>query len=201
MIRLNPAPANQAMDSLPNVAVTPVSESRLDEFFLYLNDHLLDNGTEETGYFHPRSRSAVQFPPDREIAFRKGLATPLNELAWRRAWTASGPGGRIIGHLDLRAHSEEFARHRCLLGMGVDRAHRKLGVGIALFVHAKDWALANTQIEWIDLHVLSANERALRFYAKAGFIKTGETPDMFRLDGRSFGDTRMMMRIRAGSGV
>ena len=184
------------MNSLPHAVVTPVMEARLDEFFHYLKDHLLDNGTDETGYFHPRSRTAVQLPPEKEMAFRKGLATPLHEPGWRRIWTANHPNGRILGHIDLRAHPEEFARHRCLLGMGVDRAHRKLGVGIALVVHARDWALANTQVEWIDLHVLSGNRRALRFYSKAGFIKTGETPHMFKLDGHSFGDISMTMRIR-----
>jgi ribosomal protein S18 acetylase RimI-like enzyme len=89
-----------------------------------------------------------------------------------------------------------FAEHRCLLGMGVHRKHRRLGLGAALLAHAIEWALANTGLEWLDLQVLSTNEPAMRLYHRAGFTKVGEVAEMFKFDGRSFSETRMTKRLR-----
>jgi len=80
--------------------------------------------------------------------------------------------------------------------MGVDRNHRRLGLGAALLSHATEWALANTGLEWLDLHVLSTNEPAIRLYLRAGFTKVGEVTDMFKFDGRLFSDTTMTKRLR-----
>ena len=48
------------------------------------------------------------------------------------AWTVIGPDGQIAGHIDLRARMEKASGHRCLLGMGVQRAWRRQGLGAAL---------------------------------------------------------------------
>jgi ribosomal protein S18 acetylase RimI-like enzyme len=98
--------------------------------------------------------------------------------------------------VDLRAHPERFVEHRCLLGIGVDEKYRRLGVGRALLAHATQWALESTEIEWIDLQVLSGNESALRLYTAAEFVKISEVPDMFRMDGQSFALITMTKRIR-----
>lgn len=178
------------------VSIEPLQTDQFDAFIAYLNDHLSDNGGAETGYFQPLSRGGSCFPADRETAFRNGLDTAVGSAGWRRAWVARSADRRIAGHIDLRAHPERFAEHRCLLGMGVDRNHRRSGLGAALIAHARQWAADVAQLEWIDLQVISDNRAAVALYQRAGFVKMGETPDMFRIDGGSFAYTTMRLGLR-----
>lgn len=180
----------------PGILIEPIGDSGCDEFFHYLRDHCSDNGKGETGYFVPSSQSDPAFAPEKEQRFRDGLKLPLASQGWRRAWLARDGNGQIVGHVDLRSHAMRFSEHRSLLGIGVERNHRKLGLGAALLSHATEWALAKTQLEWLDLEVLSANERAIRLYLRAGFSKVGEVPEMFRIDGHSFAWIRMAKRLR-----
>jgi ribosomal protein S18 acetylase RimI-like enzyme len=165
-----------------------------DAFLDYLNDHLADNGSDGRPYFQPLSRQSSRFPADKAEAFRNGLQTPVSEPGWRRLWVARDGDGRIAGHIDLRAHGERPAAHRCLLGMGVDRDYRRLGLGRRLIAHAAQWA-ADNGLEWIDLQVLSVNQPAIALYRRAGFIQTGEVADMFRLDGQHFAYTSMALQL------
>jgi RimJ/RimL family protein N-acetyltransferase len=184
------------MRSPPDIIIETLNQSGCDEFFRYLNDHRSDNGKEATGYFAPLSQSESRYPPDKEKAYRDGLIIPVGSPGWRRAWVARAPSRQIVGHVDLWSHPVRFAEHRCLLGMGVGRDHRRLGVGTALLAHATQWALANSELEWLDLHVLSSNEAAARLYLRAGFTKVGEVPQMFKFDGRTFSDITMTRRLR-----
>lgn len=161
------------------------------EFLRYLNDHLSDNGVGDTAYFQPLPRAESFFPAEKAEAFQTGLATPVGAPGWRRAWVARADHGRILGHIDLRAHPERLAAHRCLLGMGVDRAFRRCGLGARLIAHAVQWTADIPGLAWIDLQVLSANQPAVRLYRRCGFTQTGEIPDMFRIDEQSYAYTAM----------
>jgi ribosomal protein S18 acetylase RimI-like enzyme len=176
-------------------SISPIEAQEFDEFLVYLNDHLSDNGKDDSAYFQPLSRSASSFPSERAAAFRAGLVLPVGQVGWRRLWVARNSNAHVIGHIDLRSHAERFAEHRCLLGMGVDRGHRKTGLGKRLIEHAEEWGRASELLEWIDLQVLSSNEKAIRLYERAGFKKTGETLDMFKIDGQSFSYTSMAKRV------
>jgi RimJ/RimL family protein N-acetyltransferase len=180
----------------PGIMINSIGESECGEFFQYLNDHRSDNGRGENGFFIPISQTKSCLPYDKEEAFRDGLNVPVGSPGWRRAWVARASDGQIVGHIDLWSHPVSFAEHRCLLGMGVHRNHRRLGLGASLLSHATEWALANTALEWFDLHVLSANEPAIRLYLRSGFTQVGEVAEMFKLDGRLFSDTTMAKRIR-----
>jgi ribosomal protein S18 acetylase RimI-like enzyme len=182
------------MSPNPASAVEPVTAAEFSSFVEYLNDHLSDNGAGGL-YFQPLQRSASRLPPEREAAFRAGLDIPNGSIGWRRVWVARSAERQIIGHVDLRSHPERFAEHRCLLGMGVHRDHRKLGLGAVLLSHAEEWASATAGLEWLDLQVLSENELAIRLYRRIGFTKTGEVPEMFRIDGRSLSYTAMTKRL------
>lgn len=113
----------------------------------------------------------------------------------RRLWLALSSSGQIAGHIDLRGHPEHFASHRCLLGIGVCSLNRKSGVGLSLLEFAASWARSTGQLEWIDLQVLSVNEAAKKLYYRFGFVKVGEVPEMFELDGQRFGYTYMAIRL------
>ncbi|HEX8405117.1 MAG TPA: GNAT family N-acetyltransferase [Duganella sp.] len=172
-----------------------VSVGDFDSFHAYLDDHLADNGREGTGYFQPLSRDASFFPADKAQAFKAGLGIDVGAPSWRRLWVARDAQGRIIGHIDLRAHAARYTAHRCLLGMGVDRHHRKAGLGGQLIAEAHHWAADTAQLRWIDLQVLSINAPAINLYLRNGFVKTGEVADMFDIDGQLFGSTGMSKHL------
>lgn len=176
------------------IRIEQLDAAGFDAFLSYLNDHLSDNGRGTTSYFQPLSRDESRFPADKAAAFKTGMQTAVGNAGWRRIWVARDANGAIIGHIDLRAHVERHAAHRCLLGMGVDRGHRKVGLGTHLIAHAVQWA-AETGFGWIDLQVLSVNAPAITLYERNGFQKTGETADMFRIDGQSFAYTSMNKRV------
>lgn len=168
------------------------------EFIAYLNDHLTDNGG-AGGYFQPLPRGQSTFPAERAAPFRGGLEIEVGVKGWRRAWVARSAQGRIVGHIDLRAHPENFTGHRCMLGMGVDRGHRRVGLGAALIVHARQWAAEVARFEWMDLQVMSQNHAALALYRRAGFQTVGEIDEMFKIDGKAFSYTTMSMRLNSGN--
>lgn len=174
--------------------VAPLDPARADEFFAYLDAQIAGNGG-DAGYFMPLPRSVMTFPPDQAQTFRAALAVPFGAPGWRRVWIAADEHG-IVGHVDLRTRVENFTRHRCVLGMGVDPAQRRRGLGLNLIAEARRWAEASG-LEWIDLQVMSQNVAATTLYLRAGFVRCGETQDMFRIDGRSFAFTQMTLRLGA----
>jgi GNAT superfamily N-acetyltransferase len=184
------------MSTIHAATIEPVTATGFGEFLEYLSDHLSDNGADNL-YFQPLQRGTLRLPSDKEQAFRAGLEIPVGSPGWGRQWVARNLHRQIIGHIGLRSHPERFAEHRCLLGMGVDRDHRKQGLGAALLSHAETWVVATTAIEWIDLQALSENAPAIQLYLRMGFTRIGEIPEMFRIDGRTFSYTSMTKRLFA----
>jgi ribosomal protein S18 acetylase RimI-like enzyme len=178
-----------------------VDAARWPQFFEYLESHLQDNGLPEVGYFQPIAKSDLKLSKDRRTKFSDAASVPVGDPGWRRFWISTD-GTDIFGHVDLRAHFESYARHRCILGIGVDRANRRGGVGRSLMQHAIGFAASVPYIEYIDLQVLSTNSAAIALYAANGFVKTGEHMDLHRFDGLSFASTSMSYQIhRAATGA
>jgi RimJ/RimL family protein N-acetyltransferase len=177
------------------MTVRNIGQSDLTVFFAYIDDHLHDNGANGTPLFQPMPRAESRFPQQKRTDFESGLLTPLGQDGWRRAWMAVNVDGAIVGHCDLRARPEAAAAHRALLGMGVHRDYRQQGLGLRLVSKAIDWARQQSKLAWIDLEVLSVNEPARRLYARAGFVRTGEVRDLFRLDGAKLAYTYMSLAL------
>jgi RimJ/RimL family protein N-acetyltransferase len=178
------------------LTIRAAGEPELPAFFAYLDDHLSDNGRGGTALFMPMPRAASRFGAERQDAFRRAVAIAPGQPGWRKLWLAFTGDGRIAGHIDLRARPEPAAAHRALLGMGVDRDHRREGLGQRLIATACLWAVNHTTLDWIDLEVLSTNAPARKLYAAAGFTQAGEIADLFRIDGESLGYTFMQRRLR-----
>jgi ribosomal protein S18 acetylase RimI-like enzyme len=167
------------------VKIRPADAADLPAFFVYLDDHLRDNGKDGTPLFQPLSRAQSQLPPGLKVSFVEGVAIPVGEPRWRRLWLALDPRGSIAGHIDLRARPEPLARHRAMLGMGVHRAYRRRGLGAKLLDTAVNWARGEDALKWIDLEVLSENHPAVALYLRAGFTMTALIEDMLQIDGVS----------------
>lgn len=179
----------------PVLRIEPLVPERLPQLFLYLDDHLQDNGRAGTPLFQPQSRLLSRFPPEKAAVLAGGLDTPFGQPGWRRVWIALDAHGAIAGHADLRARPEPAAPHRTLLGMGVHRDYRRCGLGRRLVETALAWAAATPPLAWVDLDVLAGNFAARRLYERAGFVVTGEMPDLYRIDGESHGSVTMSRRL------
>jgi ribosomal protein S18 acetylase RimI-like enzyme len=167
------------------VKIRPADTADLPAFFVYLDDHLRDNGRDGAPLFQPLSRSQSQLPPGLKVSFVDGLSIPVGEPRWRRLWLALDARGSIAGHIDLRARPEPGARHRAMLGMGVHRTYRRRGLGARLVTTAVEWARGEAGLKWIDLEVLSENHPAVALYLRAGFTMTARIEDMLEIDGAS----------------
>jgi RimJ/RimL family protein N-acetyltransferase len=167
------------------VKIRPADAADLPAFFVYLDDHLRDNGRDGVPLFQPLSRAQSQLPPGLKVSFIEGMAIPVGQAGWRRLWLALDARGSIAGHIDLRARPEPLARHRAMLGMGVHRAHRRRGLGAQLLAAAVDWARGQDGLHWIDLEVLSENQPAVALYLRSGFTMTARIEDMLQIDGVS----------------
>ena len=194
------APAPEAV--APAEAAAPVEAPRIelvegaafDAFFHYLDDHVADNGR-DGAYFQPMAAAESRLPPEKAQGFVSGLHASVGTSGWRRAWVARDAAGAIVGHVDLRAHPEGHTGHRCLLGTGVHRDHRRKGIGRQLLAHVEQWAAAQPALRWIDLRVLSTNEAAIGLYRAAGFNMQSAVADRFEIDGMPIGEVSMAKRV------
>ncbi len=156
-----------------------------------------DNGDDGV-YFSPRSR--FDPPPARTaesiLGYVARLAKADDEPGWFRLWIARDREGEIVGHIDLSGGRLLTELHRCELGMGIERAHRGLGLGPALMDAALAWARDSGTIAWVELGVFSTNPRARRLYEGFGFTQIGYVPDRFRVDETVIDDVRMALRLR-----
>ena len=178
------------------MTIRPADAADLPPFFVYLDDHLRDNGKDGAPLFQPLSRAQSQVPAGLRISFMRGLAIPVGEPGWRRLWLALDARGSIAGHIDLRARPEPMARHRAMLGMGVHRAWRRRGLGARLVDAAIDWARSQDGLKWIDLEVLSENRPAVALYLRSGFAMTARIEDMLEIDGVSHDLGYMSYQLR-----
>ncbi len=167
------------------IVIDLLTAERFDDFLFYLNDHISDNGKDNSPLFLPISRKDLSLSKEVKDSFRSGLSISIDNLGWRRVLIAVNKNGEIIGHIDLKSHNQNYTKHRAILGMGVQQDHRKVGVGCLLIESIIEWAKNKTLIERIDLWVLSTNGVAIRLYEKMGFKKVAEVEDMFRIDGAS----------------
>ncbi|MFL6697665.1 MAG: GNAT family N-acetyltransferase [Vitreoscilla sp.] len=181
----------------PGVTIETMVDGDLGALFDYLGEQLAENGRDGL-WFMPLAPTEDGVPPARRQSFRDGLAQAVGEPGWRRGWIARDARGEIAGHIDLRAHPDAFTGHRCVLGMGVRRDLRRIGLATRLLACATKWASAQG-LKWIDLQVLSANEPAVAFYRREGFLMQGGRPDMFVIDGVSLGELWMARKVPAAA--
>ena len=186
-------PAEAPIAEAAGLRIEPLAEADLDDFFRYLGAQLAENGRDGV-WFMPLAPSEAGIPAAKKQSFRDGFATPFGEPGWRRGWLARDAQGRVCGHVDLRAQASPLSAHRCLLGMGVERAHRRLGLARRLLAHATQWAV-DQGLRWIDLQVLSANEPAVALYRSEGFLVQGGKPDLYVVEGVSLGEVEMARRL------
>jgi len=130
--------------------------------------------------------------------------TPLGEPEWGRVFVLvvadeeDPPGGeRVVGHIDFRGGRLRSEMHRTTLGLGIERAYHRRGLGRALCERGIAFARDEAMAAWIDLHVFAENVGARALYRSLGFEERGAIEDAFRLpDGVIVGDVHMVLKLR-----
>ncbi|MDW3646066.1 MAG: GNAT family N-acetyltransferase [Bacteroidia bacterium] len=173
-----------------------VGPEELDDFLRYLDEHLRENGREGP-LFMPLSASQLQDGSILRSKFEGNLGKKVGLKGWRKLWLARKDGGRIAGHIDIRGRMEVNAEHRVLLGMGVDKAYRRMNIGQDMLLFVIDYCQKHPDIAWLDLEVLAENIPAKRLYQKLNFQEVGTVEDMFRIGGESYGYTSMTLKVES----
>jgi RimJ/RimL family protein N-acetyltransferase len=126
------------------------------------------------------------------------LNVPLDAPGWQRWFGAFADGGaRIVGHVDVKGETLATARHRCELGIGIERSHRGQGLGRRLMETAIRFAREADSIAWLDLKVFAHNAPARALYRSLGFIEIGTVRDRFRIEGTRIDDVIMTLDVSA----
>ena len=81
-------------------------------------------------------------------------------------------GDRVVGVLIIERIAHPVNRHVATLGMAVDKAWRRRGVGVTLMAAGMRWA-RSAGIEKVTLEVYPTNEAAVALYRKFGFTEEG----------------------------
>jgi RimJ/RimL family protein N-acetyltransferase len=110
-------------------------------------------------------------------------------------WYVSGTDAGLNGFLYGRRGVARRNRHSLYLVMGVRKAAWGQGIGSSLLESIERWALA-AAIHRLELTVIAANERAIRAYARAGFVREGTKRDSLMIDG-SYVDEIYMSKLLA----
>lgn len=167
--------------------------SMLDAYATHLQQHMNESGSD--GLIYCPFNSSFKHQHDEIFTnVTKRLAEPLDALKWQRAFVLV-QGDKIVGHLDLQGRGLETSRHRCQLGMGMDKVCRGQGLGYKLMSEAIKWVREETKIDWIDLFVFAHNYTAIALYKKSGFIQVGAVQDCFRVDDQSIDDLHMTLKV------
>jgi ribosomal protein S18 acetylase RimI-like enzyme len=127
---------------------------------------------------------------------------PLEEVA--RNFTADGAytfgafdGKELIGVVTLIREMRAKIQHRAnIFAMYVTPGKQGLGIGEALITAAVNKAKKLNGVEQINLSVTASNEKAKKLYTKLGFKTYGYEENALKLNGVSYNDEHMVLRLR-----
>lgn len=103
-------------------------------------------------------------------------------------------GDRVLGSLGLHPATQVRRRHAAMLGISVDPACQRQGVGSALMQAACDYADGWAHILRIELTVFTDNARAITLYQRFGFRLEG-THVAYALRQGAYHDVHAMARL------
>lgn len=102
--------------------------------------------------------------------------------------------GVVVANGGLTLYTRRRA-HVGSIGMGVDEAYQRQGVGSALLAALIDLADNWYNLRRLELEVYTDNERAIRLYERAGFVTEGRHRAYAYRDG-AWADVFSMARLR-----
>ena len=102
----------------------------------------------------------------------KSMIERLSEIE-NGIYIVAEENGNIAGHAMLNPFPLESLAHVVHLTIVVHPDYQEKGIGKKLLSHLVEWAKDSNNVEKIELHVRSSNERAQNLYKKFGFTQEG----------------------------
>lgn len=122
---------------------------------------------EESDFLTRDSDSFALSPEDAEV-FITGQERKENAIC-----LVAKLGDRVIGLLNVAAHSSESVNHIGQVFIAVQKEFQGYGIGSYLMEALLDWAEHTAVIRRLELDVQVRNERAVALYQKYGFTIEG----------------------------
>lgn len=184
---------------MPNTRILPLSPEGRDVLIDHWERYDAQSGQDGDLPYGPQDDEPPPPREQRRASLDASLRTAVAQPDWARIWIATADD-RAVGHVLLRWLPPGGGSHRAWCSIGVEREHRRAGIGRRLLRVAIEWAADRPELDWIDLGVFAANDRAIALYREEGFVPTGYVLDRFRVGGRSIDDITMSLRLAAVDG-
>jgi len=103
----------------------------------------------------------------------------------------------IIGNVYVRTSQRIQLEHIAIIGIGLLKEWRNLGLGTMMLESTLDWARKTPFIEHLWLQVHADNEAGLQLYKKFGFVEEGRHPAYTKHSpGQSIDDIIMRLEVK-----
>jgi RimJ/RimL family protein N-acetyltransferase len=131
---------------------------------------------------------AVAAEPEGWLATSNGWRSATDERRYLRAvrryphaavLVAEVEEGCVVGRLSIARDQHPASRHVADVGLMVDAAYRRRGIGRALLEAGVEWA-REAGIRKLELHVFPWNEAAIALYENFGFVREGFRRNHYR---------------------
>jgi ribosomal-protein-alanine N-acetyltransferase len=109
---------------------------------------------------------AAQFRFDRESML--AFAEARNAIVV----VAEGPGEEVLGFVIAHVERAAARRRAYVVTLDVAENHRRIGLAGRLMREVEACAAA-VGARWMELHVFTGNEGAIRFYERLGYVRIG----------------------------
>lgn len=153
-------------------------------------------------YRRIRLRGLRECPVSFGSSYAEEAKRPLADFAERLVPTATKwvlgafAGGRLVGVVTLWREERAKEHHKAnMVGMYVDRAARRRGIGRGLLARALAVAEKFGDVKQVRLAVVESNHAAVRLYQQLGFAPYGREEDALRVAGRFYTELLLVRRL------
>lgn len=101
-------------------------------------------------------------------------------------------GNKILGNIDITGSQKKVIKHTAVIGMGMLKECRNIGLGTALLRKGIEWAKKNPVLEILWLQVYAENTAGVTLYKNAGFEVNGIQKKFFKPNDNIYFDNVIM---------
>lgn len=171
-----------------------VSRIQLDQINAveaHLKRHILESGKHGVHWlpYDPKTWTS----PMRVPVHALNMAS--TEVRWQRWFVVTNEASEVVGHLSIKGARFDRGLHRCELGMGLEFPYWRKGLGTQLLDLAIEEARSLSNVEYLDLRVISLNTPGINLYEKHGFSEVSRIEDFCRIDGQPVADILMTISV------
>lgn len=100
--------------------------------------------------------------------------------------------GKIVGNIDLNSNKREMLQHTSIIGIGILKEYRGLGLGSIFFQETINWAKNHSSLEFLSLETYATNKVGIALYEKFGFKQAGLLSNFIKVSPNEYVDSITM---------